>query len=43
MKRRPEDDIYDPSKERISGPSYAALLEELKDEATQGIYHQILK
>eukprot|EP00112_Aurelia_sp_Birch-Aquarium-sp1_P004052 Seg1459.7 transcript_id=Seg1459.7/GoldUCD/mRNA.D3Y31 product=Focadhesin protein_id=Seg1459.7/GoldUCD/D3Y31 len=36
MKRRSEDDSYDPSKEIISGPSYAMLLEGLKDEATQG-------
>eukprot|EP00112_Aurelia_sp_Birch-Aquarium-sp1_P008564 Seg1947.2 transcript_id=Seg1947.2/GoldUCD/mRNA.D3Y31 product=Focadhesin protein_id=Seg1947.2/GoldUCD/D3Y31 len=36
MKRRSEDDSYDPSKEIISGPSYAILLEGLKDEATQG-------
>lgn len=42
MKRRSEDDSYDPSKEIISGPSYAMLLEGLKDEATQGVYDCML-
>ena len=38
MKKRQDDDDYDPTKESVIGPSYAYMLQLLESDATQGLF-----